>query len=199
MIEIKILVVEHGPENYGVQLAIQDGDQLQTDTPLLTELQRGYKTPWQAVAAMVQALTYQAPDTQVYDMAVNQVGLLMDANRDVGEAIGQLHSRLQAVEDRIEQLSAPPVPPQRINPLLGPGRQTTPLAPASYPGGFRANREPPRPSPEPSGPPPGPPQPPPIRRQTMGTMSHAGLISGGVARGRWAGGIPPLPGEGETE
>ncbi|HET9253869.1 MAG TPA: hypothetical protein VFO16_01545 [Pseudonocardiaceae bacterium] len=211
--EIKLVVVEVGPENYALRLGLADGDQIDLDSPGLTELGQGYRTPWQALSAVVGALTYQPPDTQTYDEAVQQVGVLLDANRDVGDAIRQLHERLQQAEVTIarlvqlaQQLTQPGMQQQqqlqsRGNPLLSPRAQPPQPMPQQMP------QIPQQPfpqyaltqphSPEPQGPPP------PLRgsrdsRQTLGAGSHAGAITGGVARGRWAPG-PPVPAVGEGD
>lgn len=166
--ELKIQIVEIAPENYAIQLTIEGSPDLITPGDTTIQLQQGYRTPRQALEALIDVLTFAPPDMGMYDEAVSKVSELIDHKRDAEEAITQLHTRVQDCEDAIQTLQPATAQP-RVNRLLA-GRSPTPAAPAV----------PDRPA-----------SPPPIRRQSLGAGTRAGMIAGGVARGRHGGEPPP--------
>lgn len=162
-----IRVVQVAPENYALRLALYDDNphapveaRIDADSAALTELAQGYRTPHQALAALVECLTFAPPDMGVYDDAVNRISQLVDGQTNVEDAIQQLNARLQAAEDLLQVLQTGGRPATSTNPLLA-RRPTAPSSVAAPPAA-----------------------PPPIRRPrvSIGMQSHAGGIQGGVAR-----------------
>jgi len=83
-------------------------------------LQSGYSTVQEALEAFIDCLTTAPPDLEPYDLAVNRVTDLVNEIEEIVDAIGQLGTRMNEVEDRLAG-TGPAQPPAGKRSLL-PGR-----------------------------------------------------------------------------
>lgn len=174
MAEIKIAIDldtdETMAQRYSLFLVIDDG----AGAVVKKLLQTGYTTAEQALQAVYDCLTYQAPpppDLSPLEAAAEQVSAIAVAQEEANDAIRILGERMNEVEDKVASITV--APPARGNSLLA-GRT---VAGAGRPAVA-----------------PAPPAPPSIRRQpltrelpeqdqNLGDRVH-GQMFGGPVRGR---------------
>lgn len=149
-------------------VTVQDDPTMLHDPGRDVDIPVSFKTPEQAVGALLDTLTFQPPDMAGIDEAIGKVSGLIDDVRDVGDSMDAVKQRLDDCEDAIKQL-APREEKKRVNPLLA-GRMRSDSQDS---GTRRPAREEEEPPPSIRG----------SRKISIGHGTHQGGISGGVMRG----------------
>lgn len=124
--DLTLRILPHGTV-FGIVLLCDVDNPDDPTTPRVVQkvLAVGFKSPEDAMDALIDSWSAPPPDTESLDLAVAKVSELAVALEEIGPAIPPIQQRLDDLEEAVTLVMTPPAaatPAKRLNPLLA-GRE----------------------------------------------------------------------------